>query len=1072
MVTPECSLSHVLAMAALILLSTSLSLSSSSTTSNNETTMDREALLCLKSHLSDPRGGLATWSNNASLDFCRWHGVSCSKQQTQRRVVVVALDLEGEGLAGQLPPCVSNLTSLARIHLANNRLTGGVPRELGLLAGLSYLNLSNNALGGKIPANLSSCSGLEVLALGSNSIEGEIPPHLCASLPSLRTLSLGNNSLSGAAPASIFSNPSIEEIDLSMNQLSGPIPGFPTNSSPSLQLIDLTLNSFTGEIPSSIGNLTSLTALKLSGNQLQGTIPSTLVRASGMEFLDLTYNNFSGIVPIFVYNFTLLQYLGLGNNAFGGRLPSDMGKSLPNLRILAMSVNHLEGPIPQSLGNASKLEGVYLASNNFSGLIPSFGSLKKLDTLMMFSNSLAAGDWAFLYSLTNCKRLARVSLSENNLRGELPISVANLSKSLEVLDLGSNRISGTIPDEIDNLLNLTMLYLDGNLLTGKIPSTLGHLSNLGSLVLSRNQFYGEIPSSLGNLGRLNILQLQENDLTGTIPADLSRCTSLAALNLSCNSLHGSVPTKLFSGLNQLNVYLDLSYNQLTSSLPFQIGGLVNLISLNISHNKFTDQIPSTLGSCLLLQSVHMEGNQLEGSIPQSLMNLKGVMELDFSQNNLSGEIPHFFGDFTTLQYLNLSFNNLNGPIPMAGVFSEASKVFVQGNPRLCTDVPMPQQPLCSASEDKRRHPLLKPLVVAGVALVVVLLVVFMIIVILRKRRKITRPLNNPANELTVLSYGDLRKATNGFSFSNLIGSGQFGEVYKAVLHAEADPVAVKVFKLNEYGAFDSFISECEALRYIRHRNLVKVITVCSTYDPVGNEFKALVLEFMANGTLESRLHNNFHHYSDLTLAARICIAVDIASALDYLHNHCVQPLVHCDLKPSNILFDENNNAHVCDFGLARFLHGCYSCTRHNMPASFVGPRGSAGYIAPEYAMGSKISTDGDIYSFGIIILEMLTRKRPTDVLFKDGLTLHKYVEESYPHYIEVVDPDLLAQFESEQPRHASKIQEKPAIAQVQSCIVKLLKIGLICSSDSPRDRPKAHDVYNNLIAVMEEELNS
>ncbi|KAM0912242.1 hypothetical protein ACQ4PT_012939 [Festuca glaucescens] len=1032
--------------------------------------MDREALLCLKSNLSDPRGALATWSKNASLDFCQWHGISCSKRHAQRRVV--ALDLEGEGLAGQLPPCISNLTSLARIHLANNRLTGGVPPELGLLAGLRYLDLSHNALGGKIPANLSSCSGLKVLALGSNSLEGEIPPYLGSSLPSLRTLSLWNNSLSGAAPASIFSSPSIEKIDLSMNLLAGPIPILSANSSSVLRNINLILNNFSGEIPSTIGNFTSLTNLVLAGNQLQGTIPRTLVRASGLEFLDLTYNNLSGIVPIFVYNFTLLQYLGLGNNAFVGRLPSDMGNTLPNLQTLAMAVNHLEGPIPLSLRNASNLEAIYLSTNNFSGVIPSFGSLAKLDTVLMYSNRLAAGDWAFLSSLTNCTQLGWVSLSENNLRGQLPASLANLSKTLEILDLGSNHISGTIPDEIDNLLNLTMLYLNDNLLTGKIPSTLGHLSNLGELVLSRNHLYGEIPSSLGNLDRLNKLNLQENDLTGTIPVDLSRCTNLLALNLSCNSLHGNVPTKLFSGLHQLSLYLDLSYNQLNSSLPFEIGGLINLISLNISHNKFINQIPSAMGSCLLLQSVHMEGNQLEGTIPQSLMNLKGIMELDFSQNNLSGEIPHFFENFTTLEYLNLSFNNLNGPVPTAGVFANASEAFIQGNPRLCTDEPMLQLPLCSASEHKRRHPLLKPLV-AVVALVAALLVVSVVIVISRKRRKITSTLklNCSRKELTVLSYSDLRKATNGFSVSNLVGTGQFGEVYKGVLHTEADPVAIKVFKLGEYGASDSFISECDALRYIRHRNLVKVITVCSTYDPVGNEFKALVLEFMANGTLESRFHDNLHRYADLTLAARICIAVDIASALDYLHNQCAQPLVHCDLKPSNILFDDNNNAHVCDFGLARFLPGCYSSAGHNMPTSFVGPRGSAGYIAPEYAMGSRISTGGDIYSFGIIILELLTRKRPTHGLFKDGLTLHKYVDESYPHYTEVVDPDILAHFESEQPNHASKVQEQPAIAQVQSCIVKLLKIGLMCSSDSPRDRPNAHDVHNNLIAVRDE-LNS
>ena len=198
-----------------------------------------------------------------------------------------------------------------------------------------------------------------------------------------------------------------------------------------------------------------------------------------------------------------------------------------------------------------------------------------------------------------------------------------------------------------------------------------------------------------------------------------------------------------------------------------------------------------------------------------------------------------------------------------------------------------------------------------------------------------------------VSYADLLKATDGFSSSNLIGSGSYGSVYKGTLHQNnigETAVAVKVLNLLQEGAVRSFMAECEALRNIRHRNLIKILTCCSSIDFRGNDFKALVFEYMANGSLQNWLSrdnegDNMISGRNLKLIERLNIAIDVASALDYLHYHCPSPIVHRDLKPSNVLLDADMVAHVGDFGLARFV----SATAQS---STVGMKGSIGYIAP------------------------------------------------------------------------------------------------------------------------------
>jgi hypothetical protein len=457
------------------------------------------------------------------------------------------------------------------------------------------------------------------------------------------------------------------------------------------------------------------------------------------------------------------------------------------------------------------------------------------------------------------------------------------------------------------------------------------------LSLSHNKLSGEIPQSIGKLERLTELYFMENSLTGQIPASLEGCNNLLLLNLSSNKFYGSIPSEIFS-ISTLSKGLDLSYNQLTGNIPLQIGNLINLNSLSISNNQLSGEIPSTLGECLLLEFLHLETNFLQGKIPKTLSSVRGINEMDLSQNKLYGTIPDFLESFTSLHILNLSFNELEGPVPKGGVFANSTALSIQGNKKLCARSPMQQVPLCAELPSKTKKTSYVLTMVVPLIIVVLLTLTCLGFILLKKRGATKRPITQSFKWRNVLSYNDLFKATNGFSLASVVGSGRFGLVYKGQFGVET--MAIKVFKLDQFAASKSFFTECEALRNIRHRNLIRVISLCSTTDPRGNEFKALILEYKELGDLESWLHGR-----RLSLGSRITIAKDIATALEYLHNGCSTPLVHCDLKPRNVLLDENMVACLSDFGLAKFLHGD-SSTLVSMSTSIAGPRGSVGYIAP------------------------------------------------------------------------------------------------------------------------------
>ncbi|KAM7473848.1 hypothetical protein LguiB_021091 [Lonicera macranthoides] len=578
-------------------------------------------------------------------------------------------------------------------------------------------------------------------------------------------------------------------------------------------------------------------------------------------------------------------------NQLTGTLPANIGLTLPNLQIFGIGMNNFHGEIPGSFSNASQLQILYLDTNMLTGQVPAnLGSLQNLQRFNIEENLLgnnATDNLSFITSLSNCTNLQILGLSANNFGGEIPSSVGNLSVQLTFLALAYNHVSGIIPAAIESLANLYSLHVGNNLLSGPIPSSLGKLRNLQVLVLEGNKLRGHIPSSLGNITQLFVLDLSDNKLEGNIPASIGNCEKLNLLDLSQNNLIGPIPDNVVS-IFSLSISLNFSRNSLTGSLPVEVGRLKNINALDVSNNKLTGSIPETIAACLSLEYLYIQGNFFQGIIPSALAALKGIRKINLSRNSLSGEIPKDIEKLPNLQYLDLSFNELKGEVPKKGAFGNASAISILGNSKLCGGIKELKLPSCRIKVKKpRRHLAFKVVIIAsGVALLFILIIISIFLCSRRGRKAKKDPasLDSTLKRLLRISYHELYRATAGFSPQNLIGSGSFGSVYKGKLDPREEKlVAVKVLNLQKSGASKSFVTECRALRNIRHRNLVKILTYCSSIDFKGNEFKALVYEFMANGSLDMWLHPQVPGSSiALNFIQRLNLAIDVASAIHYI----------------------------------------------------------------------------------------------------------------------------------------------------------------------------------------------
>uniref|UniRef100_A0ACD5UHW6 Uncharacterized protein n=1 Tax=Avena sativa TaxID=4498 RepID=A0ACD5UHW6_AVESA len=998
---------------------------------------------------------------------------------------ICTLDLSDGGLAGSFPDDMQlghYYPNLTDVRLARNNLTGALPGRLlvpstsirtfdvagnnlsGDIAGVSFpetlvlLDLSGNHFSGAIAPSLSGCTGLQTLNLSYNALSGAIPELVGAGL---EVLDVSSNRLTGAIPRSLAACSSLRVLVVSSNNVSGSIPES-LSSCRALRLLDLANNNISGAIPAAVlGNLTSLETLLLSNNFISGPLPSTISACNNLRVAELSSNKITGALPAELCTpGAALEELRMPDNLLTGSIPPGLA-NCSRLRVIDFSINYLIGPIPPELGQLHALEKIMTWLNGLDGRIPA--------------------------ELGQCRSLRSLILNNNFIGGDIPVELFNCT-GLEWISLTSNRISGTIRPEFGRLSRLAVLQLANNSLVGAIPKELGNCSSLMWLDLNSNRLTGEIPRRLGK-------QLRSTPLSGILSGNTlafvrnagNACKGVGGLLefagirperlLQVPTLSSCDFTRLYSGATvsgwtryQTMEYLDLSYNALVGAIPEEFGDMVVLQVLDLARNNLTGEIPSSLGRLHNLGVFDVSHNRLQGGIPESFSNLSFLVQIDVSDNDLAGEIPQR-GQLSTLpasQYADnpglcgMPLDPCSDRLPrasMSGLGATASPDSTSNN-----RWPLPRAAWANGV-------ILAVLVAAGLACAVSIWAV----VVRARRREVreawmlsslqdgtrtatTWKLGKAEKEalsinvatfqrqLRKLTFTQLIEATNGFSAASLIGSGGFGEVFKATLKDGSTVAIKKLIPLSHQGDRE-FMAEMETLGKIKHRNLVPLLG----YSKVGEE-RLLVYEYMTNGSLEDMLH--LHHEPvgggpllaapSLSWEQRKKVARGAAKGLCFLHHNCIPHIIHRDMKSSNVLLDSDMEARVADFGMARLI----SALDTHLSVSTLA--GTPGYVPPEYYQSFRCTAKGDVYSLGVVLLELLTGRRPTDKEDFGDTNLVGWVKMKVREGAgkDVIDPEMI----------------KAATGDDETEMMRFLEMTLQCVDDFPSKRPNMLQV----VAVLRE----
>ncbi|KAG6631014.1 hypothetical protein CIPAW_13G061200 [Carya illinoinensis] len=673
-----------------------------------------------------------------------------------------------------------------------------------------------------------------------------------------------------------------------------------------------------------------------------------------------------------------------------GNLSSKLGR-LSNLTILNFMWNNISGSIPIEIGNLESLELLLLSGNQLTGPLPKeLGYLPNLNILQ---------------------------IDENNISGPIPVSFANLNKTGH-FHLNNNSISGQIPPELYKLPSLVHLLLDSNNLSGYLPPELSKMPQLQILQLDNNNFNGTtIPASYGDMSQLLKLSLRNCNLQGEMP-DMSRVPKLLYLDLSSNKLNGPIPP---DRLSENITTIGLSNNHLTGEIPINFSGLPRLQRLLIANNSLSGSIPSSIWQNRTLNkmenlTVELQNNELsnitgstdlppnvtvwlQGNPLCSNANLvqfcgsksEGESKSQSPTNNtLLCSCPPSYEDSPISDGCACAAPLLVGYRLKSPGFSDFLPYRFEFEDSLTSGLELVRHQLYIDSFEWEEGPRLK-----------MYLKLFPVdnhfnhsevqrLVTLFESWKIPAqpPIFGPYELLNLIlldvykdaskasmkidgvksfTYGELATATNNFNSSTVTGQGGYGKVYKGIL-VDGSVVAIKRAQEGSLQGEKEFLTEIELLSRLHHRNLVSLVGYCDEECE-----QMLVYEFMSNGTLRDNLSAKAKH--PLNFAMRLRIALGSAKGILYLHTDANPPIFHRDIKASNILLDSKYTAKVADFGLSRLAP--VADVEGTVP-TYVSTvvRGTPGYLDPEYFLTHKLTDKSDVYSLGVVFLELLTGMQP------------------------------------------------------------------------------------------------
>ncbi|KAF3647534.1 Receptor-like protein kinase [Capsicum annuum] len=986
------------------------------------------ALLSLFKHWTAvPSSVKSSWNASDSTP-CSWVGVECDTTH-----LVTSLNLSGYGISGQLGPEIAYLEHLRTIDLSYNAFFGSIPSQLVNCTLLDYLDLSYNTFTGEIPSKIGNLHKLTYISLYANSLTGNIPDSLF-SIPHLDSIYLFQNRLIGSIPSSIGNLTKLVSLFLYDNELSGPIPSS-ISSCTNLQQLYLNENNLVGSLPENLDKLEHLVYLDLSSNRLQGSIPFSLGgNCKDLDTLVLSSNNLNGSLPPSLSNCTNLRVLAAFSSGLSGPIPASLGQ-LTKLEKLYLADNNFSGKIPPELGKCQSLLELLLPENQLEGEIPSeLGSLSQLQYLALYSNKLSGEIPRAIWKIQS---LQHFLVYPNNLTGEVPLEMTEL-KQLKNISSFDNRFTGVIPQGLGINSSLTLLDFTNNAFTGPVPPNLCFGKKLQKLMLGYNHFEGGIPSQLGKCATLTRVILKKNKLSGAIP-DFVKNINPIFLDLSENGFSGKIPASLANLVNVTSI--DLSVNKLSGFIPPELANLVNLqrlLQFDVSHHLLSGLIPSTFGSLGELSILSLSENNLSGGIPTSLFELEKLSELQLGGNALGGEIHQAIATTSreTLRLLNLSSNGLTGELPAElGKFTFLEKLDVAGNN--ITGTLRVLEGMRSLIFVNVSHNLFSGPVPANLM------------------KFLNSTPTSFSGNLGLCVHCDPEEGSNCPENGTLRPCDLQSKNGRHLSGAETEMIALGVL------LFTIFLLLVIAYMLLWRKNSAKGVAICAQEGASS----------LLNKVLEATENLN-----DKYVISRGAHGIVFKAILGPGKVYAVKKLVFVGIKDGStsmvreiqtigkngafgteLLLELLRGCHIStltvilqsfieisDFGIAKLLDQSGATSTSNTL------QGTVGYMAPETAFAASKSKESDVYSYGVVLLELITRKKALDPSLYGNTDIVSWVRSIWTETEEIekiVDPSLLDEFID------SSVMEQ---------VIEVLSLALRCTEKDVSRRPSMKEVIKLL----------